>query len=137
MAFIVDGKEVLFNGEDYIFIKKHRASGNANASVWICSLREEFNLVEDGLKNQYTERQKCFQAYNLKKGLPVLGTNNVNSELKIAKFVNSTPTIWHGYPADHIQKNQDRPTLDVLSKMHLNDLISAKEMKRISKGQKV
>ena len=72
-----------------------------------------------------------------KQGLPILGVNNVNPELKIAKFVHSTPTIWHGYPADYIQKNQDRPTLDVLMKMHSNGLITAKEMKRISKGQKV
>ena len=67
----------------------------------------------------------------------ILGRNNVNPELIIAKFVNSTPTIWHGYPADYVQKNQDRPTLDVLNKMYSNGLISAKEMKRISKGQKI
>ena len=137
MSFIIDGKEPLYNGEEYCFIKKHRTLGNPNASVWTCTLREEFDLADNGLKNDYTESKKVLQAYNLKKGLPALGKNNVNPELRIAKFVNTTPAVWHGYPADHVQKNQDRPTLDVLKKMLSNDLISAKEMKKISKGQKI
>ena len=137
MSFIIDGKEPLYNGEDYVFIKKHRTFGNPNASVWTCTLKEEFDLAEDGLKSQYIENKKDLQAYNLKKGLLILGRNNINPELRIAKFINSTPTVWHGYPADYVQKNQDRPTLDVLNKMYSNGLISAKEMKRISKGQKV
>lgn len=137
MAFIIDGKEALYNGEDYKFIKKHRASGNPNASVWICSFKEEFDLAENGLKSQYTERKNLLQAYNLNKGLSVLGKNDVNPKLKIAKFVNTSPNLWHGYPADHVMNNQDRPTLDVLSKMCSNGLISPKQMRKISKGQKI
>ena len=62
---------------------------------------------------------------------------NINSELKLAKFINSTQKLWHGYPADHVKNNQDRPTLDILTKMHTNGLITTKQMRKISKGQKV
>ena len=58
MSFIIDGKEPLYNGEEYCFIKKHRTLGNPNASVWTCTLREEFDLADNGLKNDYTERKK-------------------------------------------------------------------------------
>lgn len=137
MAFIVDGIELLHNGEKYTFIKKHRVSGNPNASVWTCSCQEEFNLVDEGLKKGYTETRVITQAYNLQKGLHIIGRNNVNTNLKIAKFVNSSPKLWHGYPADHIKNNQDRPTLDILKKMCTDDLISVKQMRKISRGQKI
>ena len=66
MAFIIDGQEALYNGEDYKFIKKHRASGNPNASVWICSFKEEFDLAENGLKSQYTERKNETAEYTVR-----------------------------------------------------------------------
>lgn len=137
MSFTIDGIEILYNGEEYKFVKKHRLIGNPNASVWSCSFVEEFDLVEDGLKKRYTEEKNTPQAYNLKKTLCVIGSNDINPKLKIAKFVNSSPKLWHGYPADHVKNNQDRPTLDVLNRMHSNGLISAKQMRKISRGQKI
>lgn len=137
MAFRIDGVEILYNGEKYKFVKKHRMLTNPNASVWTCSFIDEFDLVNNSLQCQYIEIKNAPQAFNLKKGLPILGKNIINSELKLAKFVNSTQQLWHGYPADHVKNNQDRPTLDVLTKMHINGLLTTKQMRKISKGQKV
>ena len=137
MSFKTDGLEILYNGEQYKFVKKHRIFNNSDASIWTCSFLDEFDLVNKSLQCQYIENKKVPQTFNLKKGLPVLGKNNINSELKLAKFINSTQKLWHGYPADHVKNNQDRPTLDILTKMHTNGLITTKQMRKISKGQKV
>ena len=46
--------------------------------------------------------------------LQVVGVLN-NRELKLAKFVDGTNNnVWHGYPADHMTKSQDRPTTGIL-----------------------
>lgn len=141
MAFCSNGIEFLSNGESYFFSPKHRGIGNPNASVWLknISFQIEHQIAYIAINNNmYVEQQKQPVAYNLYKAnnkICAIGYNVKRKDLIIAKFVNSSPNTWHGYPGDYIGKMQDKPNQTTLKQLVLNGVISKKEMSRISRGQ--
>ncbi len=140
MAFSINCTQKLHNQDDYFFHPKHRKAGNANASVWCVSYKVEYILADTGIKNNYLETKCPLTAFNVLKAqnsLQVVGHNSQNKPCYIAKFVNSNPNQWHGYPGDYIANNQDKPSQNTLEKFVSANLISKRDMRRISRGQKL
>ena len=138
MSFVINGEETLANKEKYKFICKHRVPSNPSASIWSISFLEEFQLADDSIIKNYIEIQKASrQSFNIFNNLQTIGYNKIHNNLKLAKFVNSTPNLWHGYPADHVKNNQDRPTTETLMKMVNNNKITLRQMSIICRGKKL
>lgn len=120
----------------YLFNPKHRNSSNPNASTWNITFEEEFDLADEGICSfKYAKT-----AFNVKKEfnrLKVLGFSPRKVQLILAKFVMSFTDNWHGYPADYVSNNQDKPKQSTLKQMVESNKISKKEMRCIGKGQKL
>ena len=120
----------------YLFNPKHRNSSNPNASTWDITFEEEFFLADEGItffKNDKT-------AFNVKKEynrLEVLGFSPRKLKLFLAKFVMSFPDNWHGYPANHVSNNQDKPDQATLKQMVKTNKLSKKEVRCIGRGQRL
>lgn len=120
---------------NYIISSQHRRTGNPNKSQWIIDFEDEIQCFINTINNNWTDG---FEAWGLKienTSLQVVGVNN-NGELKLAKFVDGTNTnVWHGYPADHMTKAQDRPTTSILKAWVDHGFISKAKMNKIRQGQ--
>lgn len=148
MPFLLDEFNEMYNSDNYYFYSKHRSKVNKVASVWLIDLKEEFSLCEDAIKKRYLQDDfksdnKRF-AYNLKRTsnkLAILGESNSNAKhygLIIAKFNNDIEKrIWHGYPADYIANQQDKPNDSILKEMIKKKLITPREMNKIKRGLKI
>lgn len=141
MAFCYNETELLSNGESYYFSPKHRGSGNPKASKWLkdISYQIEHKLADLAIK-EYFEQKKpsvAFNFYRKNNAICPLGYNNLHKALIIAKFVNSSTELWHGYPGDYISNNQDKPTEITLKNFVSHGILSKKEMRCISKGQRL
>ena len=145
MSFTINSQEPIHDNKhiiigNYYFSPKHRGQSTraARISTWKCSIKEEYDLMNDSINKMfYVQDNNLFHSYNLIKGLPILGENDIHPKLRIAKFVESVPNLWHGYPADHISNNQDRPETTILAEMNKIGLITPSLMRKISKGQKI
>lgn len=143
MAFVSGGKEPLFNNDTYLFHLKHRGAPQNGISTWIVNCQEEYDLADNALQNGYVEETETKPiAYNLSKdkALKIIGQRKKDSkmlELKLAKFVNSNPQEWHGYPADHMSNSQDRPSDETLNKLYKNNIIDKTDMNRLLRGKKL
>ena len=141
MAFTINGKEQLVNGDQYFFIEKHRNSAFKHASRWIINLETEFLLANDSLINDFIEEEKnkkcSYNVLNKNKKIAVIGKSNRGDCLKIGKFVKTTPTEWHGYPSDHLKNPQDIPKQPTLDKMRDLKLINKSEHSKLCRGQKI
>lgn len=146
MSFLLDNTEKMYNSDNYLFYSKHRSTSNNNASRWVIEMNEELLMCENAIKKGYIQPHSPVKkfAYNLireshhLKIIGVSATKNQNINLKIAKFNNDVSNnMWHGYPANHIANNQDKPIDSILSEMVKNGLITKQEMRRIKKGLKI
>lgn len=141
MAFTVNGQEPINGTDTYLFIPKHRIKGNINASIWTVNCQIEYKLADTSIKKGYIELVNSTKtAYNLLKTngkIQVVGYNRIRSDLKLTKHVNSSANLWHGYPADHISNQQDRPNETTLKNLFDNNVIDKQEMCRIIRGKKL
>lgn len=144
MSFVIDGEEVLVNGEVYKFIKKHRDSSYNKASHWIISFIDEHAMANQSLSLAFTEvinkNNIIKQAYNVLKSkgsLQTVGTSKNGLDLKLGKFVKTTPALRHGYPADYIGNIHDKPSQNTLTNMFKNGSIDKNELSKISRGKKI
>lgn len=138
MAYI-PGKTIKMKcGYNYFFHTKHRGKPVDNISCWSIDCKKEFDLAENCVEKDYIEQRTIETGFGLlkeKNNLCVLGENIRVQELKLAKFVHSQPLEWHGYPADYVANQQDKPNNQTLKKLHNDDLLTKKEMRLITKGQ--
>jgi len=120
----------------YFISSQHRRTGNKHKSIWTISLEEEVNCFIQTISNNW---KVGFEAWGIKlnqKTLHVVGLSNNNNELKLAKFVGGINTnLWHGYPADHMYKAQDRPTTEILKLWVAEGFITKAKMNKIRQGQ--
>ena len=140
MAFNIGSIEKLHNQDDYYFHPKHRKTGNANACVWCIDYKTEYDLADMGIKNNYLETRNILTAFNVLKAqnaLQIVGNDDQKNPCYIAKFVNSNPNQWHGYPGNHVSNNYDKPSPETLEKFVSANLISKKDARRISKWQRL
>ncbi len=125
-----------FAPSKYIVSSQHRRVGNPNKSIWTIDFEEEINCFIQTITQKWVSG---VEAWGLKLNgttLEVIGVTNTKKELKIAKFVDGTSTnVWHGYPADHMTKSQDRPTTIILKNWVDNGYITKAKMNKIRQGQ--
>ena len=120
----------------YLISSQHRKKGNPNKSIWTISLEDEVNCFIQTICNNW---KAGVEAWGIKPNgntLQVVGVNNNNEQLKLAKFVDGTNTdVWHGYPADHMYKAQDRPTTEILKSWVEQGYITKPKMSKIRQGK--
>jgi hypothetical protein len=120
----------------YYISSQHRKKGNPNKSIWIISFEEEVNCFIQTISNTWKVKAEAWGIKLNGNTLQVVGLNNNNEELKLAKFVDGTNTdVWHGYPADYVCNAQDRPTTEILKYWVHQGYITKSKMKKIRQGQ--
>ncbi len=120
---------------NYIISSQHRRTGNSNKSLWIIDFEAEVLCFIDTVNNNWIEGCEAWGLKIENATLQVVGVLN-NRELKLAKFVDGTNSnVWHGYPADHMTKSQDRPTTGILKSWVTQGFISKAKMNKIRQGQ--
>jgi len=120
----------------YIISSQHRRTGNDNKSIWTITFDEEVDCFTFSATEKWVDGKEAW-GLKLDNNLPsVLGINNDSDELKVAKFVDGNrKKIWHGYPADPINKAQDRPTTLILKDWVEKGYITKAKMSKIRLGQ--
>lgn len=67
--------------------------------------------------------------------MQVVGINNDKEELRIAKFIDGTGSdVWHGYPADYLNRKQDIPSTFVLQIWVSSGYIGKSDLRKIRQG---
>lgn len=121
---------------NYIISSQHRRTGNPNKSIWIISFDEEVNCFIQALNANWRKGTEAWGIKVFGETLQVLGLNYENRELKLAKFVDGTHTnVWHGYPADYMNRAQDRPATNILKVWVDNGYLTKAKMSKIRLGQ--
>jgi hypothetical protein len=130
--------EILISGrnEKYIISKQHRFH-RSGKSIWTINEDEEISCFIQSMSSNWKYNNKAWGLYLSNGTLSVLGKNDKNVYLKIAKFLDGSNTnIWHGYPADYIRNTQDRPTTHILYLWVNLSCINKSDMLKIRKGLK-
>jgi hypothetical protein len=120
---------------EYIISSQHRRVGNVNKCIWIVSFEEEVNCFTNTFTENWISKTKAWGLLIENDLLKVIGLNNNNQELKLAKFVDANNNnIWHGYPADYMNRVHDIPLENVLKNWVLKKYITKAKMNKIRRG---
>ncbi|MFB9107753.1 hypothetical protein [Flavobacterium gyeonganense] len=120
---------------EYIISSQHRRVGNANKCVWTISFEEEVNCFSNSFTENWISNSKAWGLIIENDFLKVIGLNNDKQELKLAKFVDANKNnIWHGYPADYMNRAQDIPLENILKKWVTKKYITKAKMNKIRRG---
>lgn len=133
--------KTLSNGEQLKFIDYHHGQNpTQDKSIWTITNAPivEENLVEDIIINNYVivDSNKAV-GYNVlqdNETLVVLGKDKFIDKLVLSKFIKQS-NIWHGYPANYMNRQADKPKDEILSALLQNNKIDRTEMKRIKRGK--
>src|SRR5437870_635033 len=99
----------------YIISSQHRKKGNPNKCIWTVSLDDEVNCFVNTISQNWRNGTEAWGLRIINTVIQVVGQNNNMDELKLAKFIDGTnKDIWHGYPADYMQRAYDRPATNIL-----------------------
>ncbi len=126
----------------YLFYKKHHGH-DPDAAQWLPELshEEEFQIFFTADEKDIVDDGGRLYGVRVDAGQKVLYLGTRNEQ--IAKFpVPRSATVWHGYPhyplkaagAENRQGEEDRPSKRVFMKMENAGLISARDRKRLMKG---
>lgn len=144
MPFLINDREQINGTETYFFSPKHRSKGNANASIWAIGCREEYDLADRSINKKYIEvpdngtiKEVAYNVLKINGQIKVVGHNSSGSDLVISKHIKPQGNQWHGYPADYIRNQQDKPKNATLQKLQNDDLITRREAVSIARGKKL
>ena len=127
---------VIDSNHKYFFSDLHRRSSNKHKSKWTIGLLEERDCFQLSCENEWMNSTCGWSLYIINGKIKCLGTNDKNIKLKIAKFVDKNGTgLWHGYPADYVTNNQDKPEIAILKKWVMQKYIDKVGMSRILSGK--
>lgn len=119
----------------YIISSQHRRTGNHNKCTWIASFDEEVQCFSVSYTEKWIINTKAWGFLFSDNTLKVIGCNNKNQELKLAKFVDAgSNNVWHGYPADPMNRIQDIPVKAILLKWVANKYITKATMSKLTRG---
>ena len=122
----------------YLISSQHRIKGNPNKSIWTISHAEEVDCFIQAFNKNWKSEYEAWGIKLSNKNLEVVGENQREKKLKLAKFVNKNKTdanYWHGYPADYMNKAQDRPTTNILKEWVADGYLTKAKMRKIRNGQ--
>jgi hypothetical protein len=121
--------------KQYIVSSAHRRH-QANKSWWIIPIDSEVDCFITSIINNWIESTTAWGNIHNGNGLEILGNNSFHIPLKLAKFVDSANTnIWHGYPADYVRNEQDRPGIVILQDWRIRGIIEKHHVVKIRKGK--
>jgi len=130
-------EQEILPGLKYVHKSDHR-DNTADKSQWTISEQEErssFSLMY--ASKWIVENDKGWGLHIIDKTADYLGVGvNRARDLFIAKFVDGAHSnIWHGYPADYVANNQDKPDRRVLQEWGTVGYISFGKVRKVLKGQ--
>ena len=104
-------------------------------SQWSISRAQEVACFDTTHANQWVENNNGW-GLHYSAGVPdYLGlAQDHTTRVFIAKFVGNQG-IWHGYPADHQQNQQDIPTERILAIWMKTNVLRPAKIRKIMKGQ--
>jgi len=124
---------------DFLYqVNGHHRDKNPNKSQWIVSPRDEVNVFVNSYNNRWFDDHDNDITFGLKvtnNKLEVLGTTVKKKNSKVAKF-SLYSNIWHGYPADLLEK-KDIPSTRILREWRNSGYISKKQCSNIVQGRGV
>src|SRR5688572_32569235 len=98
----------------YLASSAHRRK-QKDKSRWTISIDDEIECFILSQISNWVETAKAWGLRLNRNSLEQVGENPQREALKLAKFVDSSGNnVWHGYPADYVRNNQDRPGMVVL-----------------------
>lgn len=116
----------------YIISSQHRKTKKSHKSYWTISYKEEVECFCSTFSEKWIED---YEGWGLKvenSNIIVLGQSKKKTDLKLAKFVDGNQNdIWHGYPADHLEKTQDIPPIFILKLWKEKGYISKADVLKI------
>lgn len=120
---------------EYIISSQHRRTGNQNKCIWIITHDEEVNCFSNSYTEKWISDSKAWGLIIENNSLKILGLNDDDQELKLAKFVDANKNnIWHGYPADYMNRVHDIPVQNILKKWVEKNIITKAKMSKIRRG---
>ena len=120
----------------YYVSSVHRRK-DKNKSLWTTTIDQEVECFVCSQLNYWIEGSHCWGLIPKDNKLLVLGKNNKNEKLKIAKFVaKNNNEVWHGYPADYCKNMQDRPGMKILLDWRKIGHIEKHHILKIRQGKK-
>ena len=128
-------------GPRYLPSKKHRGKPSQHKSTWTFSVEAELACFCQAWSHEWGSKNGNLWGHRSTGGKleclgSSLGQNGHKRDLCLAKFVKSSyNSPWHGYPADHVAKHQDRPPQPLLRRWMEDDLLSKKQFSRIVRGR--
>jgi hypothetical protein len=117
----------------YVISSHHRKYVNDKKSRWVVSMQEEIDCFVNACTAKWFDYPTVWGIIKQDSHLIKLGESKLNSNLKLAKFVENQNN-WHGYPADYVRNNQDRPGTVVLAKWRKDGIIEKHHIIKIRKG---
>lgn len=145
MSYTINGQQQLSNKQLYIFIEKHRSYKYKKASKWIITLANEFSMADQSINFNFVEAinkngSTNYQSFNVirtNNKIQNVGISKEGNVLIIGKFVNTSPNLWHGYPADYLKNIQDKPSQKTLKSMLNKNMLDASEISKIARGKRI
>jgi hypothetical protein len=120
----------------YVSHPDHRNDAT-HKSQWSISEPEERNSFTGALEAGWQVDNKAWGFHFANGALAYLGVAEDHvTQLLMAKFVDGTNRAqWHGYPADHQAKNQDRPPLELQRAWIKARVLRRAQVRKLAKGQ--
>lgn len=135
----IDEKETIH----YAVVSYHRDKTRLNEkSKWIIDEASEIDCFVTSISNpDWVNENTCWGVKTIKEADQVkidkLGTGTKGDNLFFAKFIDgSKDNKWHGYPADYMNNNQDRPSTNFLRSLFGNKFLTKPQVSKIKKGKK-
>lgn len=122
--------------EHQYFIHPQHRNGNPNKSQWTITPNNEFESFKHAANSNWLTSCVGWGVFPITGAPDYLGvaTDRI-TRLVIAKFVPYQETLWHGYPANHIEKEQDIPDEFILKKWIDEAVLPKAKISKISKGK--
>ncbi|MBS1963098.1 MAG: hypothetical protein JST04_12860 [Bdellovibrionales bacterium] len=123
-------------GFDYLPHSHHR-NGMAGKSQWSIAINEEVECFRDAVHGQWFFQGDGWGLHRILGQAAHLGVaKDRRTKLFLAKFVNKTSqTVWHGYPADHQNNQQDIPAVEVQRIWLESQILPPPKIRKIARGQ--
>ena len=120
----------------YQFNQQHR-DFHPNKSQWKITIQDELDVFSHAAQSNWIADDNAWGLYIINDAPSYLGMLPGDRLTFIAKFVvDVNLNAWHGYPADHVNKNHDIPDYNVLLSWLNIDLINLPKMRKIIRGQR-
>jgi hypothetical protein len=129
------GTEIDFTCK-YIISPHHRMKGKRDKTIWTLSHDGEVECFIFSYSSEWFEGNICYGLVIENNTPVVVGENPSGGKLKLAKFIDSSNTsLWHGYPADYLERAQDRPNESILRSWVNKKYITKAKMLKIRSGK--